>query len=454
MPNNIIFYFTDQQRWDTCGCFGQPLDITPNLDRLAREGVKFDNAFSPQPVCGPCRALFQTGKYPTETGCFRNNIMLPAGVKTLANYIEEAGYETAYIGKWHLASDGELEEPPVIDHTVTAIPRELRGGYTGFWRTADVLEFTSHGYDGFVFDENNRRIDFKGYRADCINGLALEFFDSYDGKRPFFMTVSQIEPHHQNDHKHYEGPEGSKGRFQNFVLPEDLRVLGGNAAEEYPDYLGQCASLDENLGRLVAKLKEKGLYENTVIIFASDHGSHFYTRNRDSHLNGCDDYKRSCHDACLHVPLVIAGGPFRGGVAVEELVSTASLPKTILALAGVDVGEAMIGENLLDVVEKKYDNRPNEIFAQISESRVGRCIRTARYTYSVYAPGLHGGAAAASDRYADDFLYDMERDPYQLNNVVADPAYARVKEELRERLLDWIWRAEGARPIISPEAED
>ena len=449
MPNNIIFYFTDQQRWDTCGCFGQPLDITPNLDALAREGVKFDNAFSPQPVCGPCRALFQTGKYPTETGCFRNNIMLPAGVKTLGQYIEEAGYETAYIGKWHLASDGELEKPPTIDHTVTAIPRELRGGYTGFWRAADVLEFTSHGYDGFVFDENDRRVDFKGYRADCINDMALEFLDGYTGEKPFFMTISQIEPHHQNDRKHYEGPEGSKERFRDFILPEDLKALGGNAAEEYPDYLGQCASLDENLGRLVAKLKEKGLYENTVILFASDHGSHFLTRNRDDHLNGYDDYKRSCHDACLHVPLVIAGGPYRGGRAVEELVSTASLPKTILALAGVDVGDAMIGENLLDVVEKKADNRPNEIFAQISESRVGRCIRTARYTYSVYAPGVNGGAAAASDRYADDFLYDMEQDPHQLNNVVADPAYAQVKAELRERLLDWIWRAEGTRPIIT-----
>ena len=449
MPNNIIFYFTDQQRWDTCGCFGQPLDITPNLDALAREGVKFDNAFSPQPVCGPCRALFQTGKYPTETGCFRNNIMLPAGVKTLGQYIEEAGYETAYIGKWHLASDGELEKPPAIDHTVTAIPRELRGGYTGFWRAADVLEFTSHGYDGFVFDENDRRVDFKGYRADCINDMALEFLDGYTGEKPFFMTISQIEPHHQNDRRHYEGPEGSKERFKDFILPEDLKALGGNAAEEYPDYLGQCASLDENLGRLVAKLKEKGLYENTVILFASDHGSHFLTRNRDEHLNGYDDYKRSCHDACLHVPLVIAGGPYRGGRTVEELVSTASLPKTILALAGVDVGGAMIGENLLDVVEKKADNRPNEIFAQISESRVGRCIRTARYTYSVYAPGVNGGAAAASDRYADDFLYDMEQDPHQLNNVVTDPAYAQVKAELRARLLDWIWQAEGARPVIT-----
>lgn len=449
MKKNIIFYFSDQQRWDTCGCYGQPLDITPNLDRLAAEGVKFENAFSPQPVCGPCRALFQTGRYPTETGCFRNNVMLPQGIKTLGNYIEEAGYETAYIGKWHLASDGELEKPPVIDHTITAIPRELRGGYTGYWRAADVLEFTSHGYDGYVFDENNNRIDFKGYRADCINDMALEFLDVWDGKKPFFMTVSQIEPHHQNDRKHYEGPDGSKEKYKDFVLPEDLKALGGNAAEEYPDYLGQCASLDENLGRLVAKLKEKGIYEDTVIIYASDHGSHFLTRNRDSHLNGYDDYKRSGQDACLKVPLIISGGPFTGGKMVEELVSTESLPKTILALAGVDVGDKMIGEDLLGVVEKKDADRPNQVFAQISESRVGRCIRTPEYLYGVYAPGLNGGAAADSDVYADDYLYDMTKDPFQLENIVEDPAYADIKADLRERLLNWIEKAEGKRPIIT-----
>lgn len=448
MRENIIFYFTDQQRADTCGCFGQPLDITPNLDSLAKEGVKFDHAYSPQPVCGPCRALFQTGKYPTETGCFRNNIMLPKGVKTLADYIEEAGYETAYIGKWHLASDGELEKAPVIDHTITAIPKELRGGYTGFWRTADVLEFTSHGYDGYVFDENDNRIDFKGYRADCIMDMALQFFDQYDRKKPFFMTISQIEPHHQNDHKHYEGPHGSKEKYKNFVLPGDMAALKGNAAEEYPDYLGQCASLDENLGRLIERLKEEHLYENTVIIFASDHGSHFMTRNTDSHLHGYDDYKRTCHAAATHVPLVIAGGPYQGGKEVEELVSTESLPKTILAIAGVDVGDAMIGENLLDVVCGKTDNRPDEVFSQISESRVGRCIRTRYYLYSVYAPDKDGGACAASDLYADDFLYDLRTDPYELNNLIHDPAYDKVRLELREKLLGWIEKAEHSRPRI------
>lgn len=191
------------------------------------------------------------------------------------------------------------------------------------------------------------------------------------------------------------------------------------------------------------------LNENTVILYASDHGSHFKTRNRDAHLNGYDDYKRSCHDGCLHVPLVICGGPFKGGKEVTELVSTESIPKTLLALAGVDVGDKMIGENLLDVVEKKNHNRANEVYAQISESRCGRCIRTADYMYSVYAPGVNGGEAAASDVYADDFLYDMQKDPWQLNNVVADPAYADVKAELRERLLNWIQHAEGTRPTIT-----
>lgn len=449
MRNNIIFYFTDQQRADTCGCFGQPLDITPNLDRLAHEGVQFQYAYSPQPVCGPCRALFQTGKYPTDTGCFRNNVMLPNNVKTLANYIEEAGYETAYIGKWHLASDGELEKPPAIDHTTTAIPREYRGGYTGFWRAADVLEFTSHGYDGYIFDENNKKLDFKGYRSDCITDFALEFFDERDTEKPFFMTISHIEPHHQNDRNCHEGPIGSKEKYKNCQLPSDLKSLGGNAREEYPDYLGACASLDENLGKLITCLKEKGIYENTVIIYSSDHGSHFQTRNKDSHLNGYDDYKRSCHEACLRVPLVIAGGPFQGGIAIDSLVSTASLPKTILALAGIDIGDGMIGENLLDVVTKNDDNRVNQIFAQISESRVGRVIRTPDYKYAVYAPGIHGGKQASSPIYADDFLYDMNNDPDELHNRINDTSLREIKEALREQLLDWIEQAEGNRPTIT-----
>lgn len=443
MPQpNIIFYFSDQQRFDTCGCYGQSLPITPNLDRMADEGVRFDLAFSPQPVCGPCRSIFQTGLYPTETGCFRNNIALPANVKTLANYLTEAGYETAYIGKWHLASTGGLEEKPAIDYHTKPIPRELRGGYEGFWRAADVLEFTSNGYGGYVYDEDMNRCDFSGYRADCITDYALEFIDGYTGSKPFFMTVSHIEPHHQNDSNHYQGPIGSKEKFRTYPVPGDLAALEGDFRQEYPDYLGACESIDENLGRLIESLKKKGIYEDTIIIFSSDHGSHFRTRNRDGHLNGYDDYKRTCHDAALRIPLVVRGGSFLGGTVVEELVSTASLPKTILSMAGIDVGSAMIGEDLADVLAKKETDRANEIFAQISESRIGRCIRTPHFKYAVYAPGKNGGIEQDSDVYVDDFLYDLDSDPFELNNLIHDKAYTRDKLQLRERLLHWILKAE------------
>ncbi|NCD05140.1 MAG: DUF229 domain-containing protein [Spirochaetia bacterium] len=410
--NNIVVYFSDQQRPDTIGCYGQPLDITPNLDKIAKEGVLFENAFSPQPVCGPCRAIFQTGKYATDTGCFRNSIALPTNSKTIAHYLEENDYETAYVGKWHLASTGDLEAEPYQDYQTIAIPKELRGGYSGYWRASDLLEFTSDGYGGYVFDENNNKCEFEGYRCDCITDYALDFIKDYNKEKPFMLFLSHIEPHHQNNANHYQGPIGSKEKYKDFTLPKDLEVLGGNASEEYPDYLGQCNSLDKNLGRIIDQLKSKGIYENTVIIYVSDHGSHFNTRNKDNHLNGYDDYKRTCHDSALKVPLIISGGPFKQSKVIKDLVSTESLAKTLLSIADIDVSDKMIGENLLDVVNNVNKERENEVYAQISESRVGRCIRTSRYLYSVYAENINGGEKASSDSYLDDYLYDMEKDPY------------------------------------------
>jgi len=108
---NIVFLFSDQQRWDTCGCYGQPMDTTPNLDRLAAEGVRFENAFTCQPVCGPARACIQTGKYATEVQCHTNHCLLPLDERTIAHHLTDSGYDTAYIGKWHLASFGPIGGP-------------------------------------------------------------------------------------------------------------------------------------------------------------------------------------------------------------------------------------------------------------------------------------------------------------------------------------------------------
>ena len=448
---NIIFFFPDQQRADTLGCYGQPMDISPNLDRLAGEGVLFEQAFTPQPVCGPCRAIFQSGKWPTEIRTHRNGLPLPTNIKTLADYFNDAGYETAYVGKWHLASERiSYNVPPIVDYEKSAIPPERRGGYRNFWRVADVLEETSHGYGGYVFDGNMKKHTFEGYRVDCITDYALEYLEQYSGEKPFFMTVSYLEPHQQNDHQCYEGPDGSKNRFKDFKLPGDLAVLGGDAREMYPDYLGCCRSLDDNLGRMIEKVKKMGIYDNTIWVYASDHGSHFKTRNKDAHMMGCDDYKRSCHSSCLKVPLVISGPGFKGGKRISDLVSTCSLPKTLLAMAGVDVGNQMIGENLQEVVNGQLPDRKNRVFAQISESRLGRCVRTEKYLYSVYAPDSNGWDEASSDVYVEDFLYDLEKDPNELNNLVRDPEYWTIRKDLAMQLTEEMVKAGEKAPIILP----
>lgn len=451
MKPNILFYFSDQQRADTLGCYGQKLEISPNADRLAAEGVLFEEAYTAQPVCGPCRAIFQTGRYPTELGCWRNGLPLPPHVKTLADYFREAGYDTPYVGKWHLASRRqERLSAPAEDYETRAVPLWRRGGYRGFWRAADVLEYTSCGYGGYVFDEDGGKREFDGYRVDCITDFALEYLDGYTGEKPFFLTVSHIEPHHQNSRLRYDSPDGSAERFAGFELPGDLEALGGDARETYAAYLGCCRSLDDNLGRLIAKLKEKGLYDNTVIVFASDHGSHFGTRNQDEHCRGSDDCKRSCHSSCLKVPLIICGPGFSGGKRVRDLVSTASLPKTFLAMAGVDVGDAMIGENLKRVADGDTAGRDNTVFAQISESRVGRCIRTPEYLYSICAPELDGWEASGSMYYIEDFLYDLKKDPCELVNLAADPAYKEIRARLAEKIVEKIVESGEPAPEIRP----
>ena len=422
---NIIFYFTDQQRWDS---FTE--DIMPNLTALAQEGITFDNCFTCQPVCGPARACLQSGVYATETGCFKNGIALPEDTYTLAHCFNAAGYETAYIGKWHLASDkdNDLKKAP--------IPKERLGGY-GYFRGADVLEFTSDSTGGYLFDENGERIDFSGYRADCINDFALEYIDNYDSDKPFFMFVSQLEPHHQNSSRHFEGHPETVSLFADFPVPEELTYFRGNYEREYADYLSAVNRLDYNLGLLTDKLKEKGIYEDTVIVFTSDHGCHFKTRNAE--------YKRSCHDASTHVPLVIRGGAFTGGLIDRRLVSLIDLPVTLLSAAGITAPGNYRGIDLAG------DRRRNEVYIQISESQCGRAVRTRDYLYSVSLSGYPAGMTVkGSPVYTEEYLYDIENDPMQLHNLIREPEYKIVRSVMKKLLLEQMKAVEGAKAVILP----
>jgi len=459
-PPNILFFFTDQQRWDTCGCYRRnpaaldpatkkPIETTPNLDRAARDGVRFENAFTCQPVCGPARAAIQTGRYPAEVGCHTNHRMLPIDEPTIAKLLSERGYETAYIGKWHLASCGPEDGPD--DFRTRPVPPERRGGYRDFWLASDVLEFTSHSYDGHMFDgEGNRRGFPSGrYRADAVTDWALAYLDGRGGDagnraHPFFLFVSYIEPHHQNDHAHYEGPRGARGRFAGFVPPGDLAPLQGDWREEYPDYLGCIHSLDHNLGRFRRKLSDLGLADNTLLIFASDHGSHFCTRN--------DEYKRSCHDGCIRIPLVMTGPGFTGGRVLRPLVSLIDLAPTILTAAGVEPPSFMRGRPLQALTRGTPSDWPREVFLQISESQCGRAIRTDRWKYSVRAPDK-GGFDPAAELYAEDFLYDLHADPFEQTNLAASSAHASVRAELADVLKRRMAAAGEEVPRIVPARE-
>lgn len=430
---NIIFYFSDQQRWDTIN-----EEITPNLCKLANEGVLFENEFTCQPVCGPARACLQTGTYATQNGCWSNAIPLPSGTKTLAEYFNEAGWQTAYIGKWHLGSD---KLPGMGIHCEnSAVPKERQGGYQ-YWRAADCLEFTSHGYDGYVFDENGTKIDFKGYRADKINDFALEFLDNRNKSKPFFMFVSQLEPHHQNDHRRFEGYKDTVNNYKNYPIPADLSFLKGDYKEMYPDYISAINRLDYNFGKLVRKLKELGIYEDTVLIYSSDHGCHFKTRNLE--------YKRSCHDSCIHTPLIIKGGGFNGGKLEKRLVSLIDIPPTLLSLAEIPIPSEYAGFDLTKQIENKSEARKC-VFMQISESQCGRAIRTSDYMYSVrdLCPG--GGFRSSSKVYFEDYLYDLKKDPNEKTNLVKSPEYAEIRQDLKYMLIDEMKAAGEEEPVILP----
>ena len=448
---NIVFYFTDQQRPDTCGCYGQALPVTPNLDRLAADGAVFDNAFTCQPVCGPARAALQTGLYPAALGCYRNAIALPAGVPTLAGLLHAAGYRTGYVGKWHLASTlGRSHEnlPPAADFERRAVPPERRGGYADAWVAADVLEATSHGYGGYLFDAEGQKHIFSEaeYRADAVTDYALDFIrGEAERTAPFFLMLSHLEPHHQNDRGHFEGPHGSAGRWAGAAIPSDLKNApgdwGANFRQEYADYLGCCHALDENLGRVVDTLRESGQLENTAIVFASDHGSHFRTR--------CMEYKRSCHDASIRVPLVIWNGGFGHGVRYDRPVSLIDLPPTLLRMAGVTPPAGWHGHALQGLLTAP-EAWQEEIYIQISESEVARAVRTPEWCYCVRAYDKNPWQDAGSDVWHEEYLYDLRADPDETVNRIYDPALAAVRTELRERLCARMAAADEPALVILP----
>ncbi|MEZ4865275.1 MAG: sulfatase-like hydrolase/transferase [Caldilineaceae bacterium] len=422
---NVIVFFTDQQRWDSTGIHGNPLDLTPNFDRMAQQGTDVHYSFTCQPVCGPARSCLQTGMYATQTEVWKNSRTLATDAVTLARCFGQAGYATGYIGKWHLAA----QEP---------VPADQRGGYD-YWLASNLLEFTSGPYDLVMYDNDNQSVKLPGYRVDAQTDAVIRYVDQHQHE-PFFLFVSYIEPHHQNNMDDYPPPDGYRKRYTGKHIPADLAALGGSTHAHLGGYYGMIKRLDEALGRLLDALKSLNLLDDTIILFTSDHGCHFKTRN--------SEYKRSCHESSIRVPTAFTGPGFQGGGRIRQLVSLIDLPPTLLDAAGLPIPAQMQGRSILPLLRGESQDWPEEVFIQISEAQIGRALRTDRWKYSVSVPGVSGNSAPGADEYVEEFLYDLEADPHELTNLIHQTAYAPIKQALRERLLARMVAAGESAPVI------
>ncbi|MBL4575831.1 MAG: sulfatase-like hydrolase/transferase, partial [Opitutaceae bacterium] len=228
-------------------------------------------------------------------------------------------------------------------------------------------------------------------------------------------------------------------------LPPDLASLGGTAHQHLPGYCAMIKRLDEAFGRVLDALRSLDLLDDTIILFTSDHGSHFKTRN--------SEYKRSCHESSVHIPAAARGPGFDGGGEIRELVSLVDFAPSLLDAAGLEIPSEMVGKSVMPLTKGDSSDWPDSVFIQISEEQVGRAIRTSRWKYSVVAEGIDGRTEAGADTYTEEFLYDLKADPYELENLVGEEAYEELRVCLRERLLRSIRGIENREVTIKPAIE-
>jgi arylsulfatase A-like enzyme len=434
---NIVIIISDQFRGDCIGAAGiNPMGLTPNLDNMARRGTMFKSAICNQPVCAPARASIFTGQYPERHSVWKNGIALPENSTTIATVLRQAGYSANYIGKWHLGPPG----PDNSRQSLGPVPAQFRGGFLDLWEASNVLELTSHPYEGDLYDADNRPIPFSGvYRSDFITQRVRRFLDH--AREPFLLVASYLEVHHQNDIDQFVPPNEYKGKYKNPFVPCDLRPLPGSWQEQLPDYYGCVRKMDDEVGAVLEALKASGHLENTIVLFVSDHGCHFKTRNTE--------YKRSPQESSIHVPLIIQGPRFDRGMVIPELVSHVDLAPTLLAAAGVSVPSSMQGRSFLPLLDRNTSDWRNEVYIMMSEFMTGRILRTAEWTYAVAAPKTEGWKPRrAADEYFEYMLYDLAADPCQLINLAGRAETRSIAAELRERLLRRITEASGVTPKI------
>jgi arylsulfatase A-like enzyme len=439
---NVLMICADQFRADFLGANHEnPSVKTPHIDALAARGVNFSQCMSNQPLCSPSRASFLTGRYATETSVWKLGLELDHSLPTIATEFRKNGYTANFMGKWHV-SQTDLPDGKKQNGWIPAGPS--RGGFDDLWEGANVLEIVSHPYEGNYWNNEGENIGFKDeYRVDFIANRAVQFIEQEHAK-PWFLFVSQLEPHHQNGLDAFVPPKRYEKGYDNAYIPEDLRNLPGNWPSHLPGYYGCVQAIDDCVGSLVGALEKTGQLDNTLILFFSDHGCTFRSR--------IGEYKRSPHDASIRVPFVVAGSGFEQSMKVDQVVSLLDLAPTLLNGAGLQPPASMRGKPLKSLVQEPAARNTwdSTAYFQISESICGRGIRTPEWCYCAFDPSVPSGEAAGSKVYQDFALYSVSGDPAQMVNLVGRAQYKAIADKLREELRRRIVAAGEPEATITP----
>jgi arylsulfatase len=486
---NLVLIMTDQQRADALGAAGNAHIHTPNLDRIAKEGIRFSNAFCTNPFCMPSRASLLTGRYAHGHRCWDNGVPLEATAVTLAHRMAEAGYHTALIGKGHLNVHRKTGSPESYEDWSNPHPRwaTWHGPYYGFKEVyftvghnrslghygLDVMSRFPEAVELFSKDKAlvpptgaprswKSSLPVEAHASSWIGDQTLAFLDRV-GKGPFFVWVSFPDPHpsfcppapycYQYDPKDIPYPVQQQGElddkpphfkefFQGSLVstwgdwdrasPDLTNVTEEQYREIVAHYYGMISLVDANVGRILDRLDERGLAEDTIIIFTSDHGEllgdHFLVGKGAFH-----------YDSLIRVPLLWRFPAFlRGGQSIHNQVSLIDIAPTLCELTGIDPLPDVHGRSLLPLLVGEHDKVRDAVLVEFDwrwkTNMPVRTIRTPHWKLTYYAGKPYGE------------LYNLQEDPNEFKNLYDEPGYDELKKELLLQLVDELILTGGQLP--------
>jgi N-acetylglucosamine-6-sulfatase len=434
---NVIFILSDDHRYDAMGFLkAQPWLRTPQMDRMASEGVHFKNAFVTTALCSPSRASVLTGVYAHRHRIVDNNTPIPAGTTFFPTYLQKAGYKTGFFGKWHMGAETDVPKPG-FDQWVS-----FRGQGT-YLPSPNGLNV------------NGKKVQQKGYITDELTDYAVEWMRALPKGQPYFLYLS-----HKAVHAEFQPAKRHEGMYKDakFVYPPTMAADGEMAqnrptwvknqrnswhgvdypyhstldiADYYKRYAETLMAVDESIGRVFDALKERGELDSTLVIYMGDNGFAFGE-------HGLID-KRTAYEESMRVPL-LARCPelFGGGKTVKEVVAGIDIMPTVLAAAGAAGPKGLDGMNWLPLVQGQAAPWRKELLYEyywernFPQTPTMHALRGERYKFIRYQ-GI----------WDTDELYDMQEDPLESRNLIADPRLADVVKQMRERLFDVLEKTDG-----------